>query len=498
MPKLATSPASDLGVRVAGSVVVALLVALAVTGRLQILLALIAIASVGAAAYLLWRVDPAYTFSVAIFLSPLAGNWQELGFPSGVDPDRILLSFAILQVVFRAPPVRTRPRFKIVPAHVLLALAVVYVAASAYFAGTLTQKDPLFKLIDAFGILPFLTFLAAPIAFRTSHQRRILLFTLVVLGAYLGLTTLFEMTHLNALVWPRYILNPQYGIHYGRGRGVFVDAVANGFALFVCATACGVAVATWSSGWARTLAALIALLCFVGSFLSLERSVWIGAAAATIAMMLSARELRRYLVPVVVVGALAILAALAYIPGLRSAASTRANEVGTIYDRENLTVAALNMIEARPLTGFGWQRFQDDSLLYFRQSQDYPLTATANGVHNFLLSYAVDLGLPGLALWLAGVMAGVGSALLTRGPPDLRPWRIALVGVVVIFAVVSDSVPPSLFPNLSLWLFAAVAFSGRYAGPPVAVRGSPNGRPSASPRRPAAPEPTRLASPSGG
>ncbi len=73
--------------------------------------------------------------------------------------------------------------------------------------------------------------------YSTPGRRRWLLGALVVLGAYLGLTVLFEMAGPHALVWPKYILNPNYGIHGGRGRGPFADAVANGFGLYVCALA---------------------------------------------------------------------------------------------------------------------------------------------------------------------------------------------------------------------------------------------------------------------
>ncbi len=450
------------------------LLTVASTAGLAVVLGLLAVPALAAGAYLLWKVNPAYTFSIAIFLSPIAGNWQELGFPTGLDPDRIMLAFAILQVLFRAPPVRSRPRFKLGPAHVLLGLALLYAACSALFAGTLFVKDPLFKLIDSFGVLPFLTFLTAPLAFRSPRQRAILLFTLVALGAYLGLTVWFEAIHLNALIWPKYILNAHYGPHVGRGRGPFADPVANGFALFVCAAACGVAIATWSRRRARVLAGLIGLICLAGSFLSLERSVWIGAGAACVITMLAVRRLRPYLVPTAVAVAIGLLAAITLIPGLSASFGARFNQVSSIYDRENLTEAALNMIKARPLTGFGWQRFQADSLLYFRQSQNFPLTATTFAVHNFLLSYGVDLGLLGLTLWAFGLSTGVATALMTRGPPDLGPWRVALLGVVVVFAVVASSVPPSLFPNLSLWLLAAVAYSGRYAeseSPAIGERG---------------------------
>ena len=425
-------------------------------------LLVLALPTLAAAGYLLWRVDPAYTLTAAICLSPFAGNWQYLHFPHAVDPDRILLGLGILQVLFRAPAVSGRRRLRFGVAHAFLALALLYVVGSAYLAGTLVQKDPLFKIVDAFGLLPFLTFLVAPIAFRTRRQRSVLLAALVGLGLYLGFTTLFEVAHLNALVFPRYILNRDLGIHYGRGRGPFLDAVANGFALFYCAVACGVAARNWSGHRARGLAGFAALLCLVTAFLSLERSVWIGAAAGTLIVLVTTSWLRRYLAPIVACAAVSLVAAFFLIPGLQQSVSSRASQVSSVWDRENLTTAGLNMIEARPLTGFGWDRFQADSTLYFRRNQNYPLTAVGFGIHNFLLSYAVELGLPGFALWVFGLLLGVGGAYLTRGPPDLDSWRAGLIAIVVAFLVIAFSVPPSLFPNLAIWLWAGVVWSGRY------------------------------------
>jgi putative inorganic carbon (hco3(-)) transporter len=442
------------------------LLAVAHERGLKMVLALMLAAAVASVLYLIWPIHPAYTLSAAIMLSPFAGNWAELGLPSRVDPDRLLLVFGILQVLFRAPAVRDRPRLRLTGTHAILALAVAYAVASAFVVGTLFSKGDFFEIVDAFGVLPFLVFLTAPVTFATQHHRRILLVALVTLGAYLGLTTLFEMIHLNALVFPKYILNPNYGIHYGRGRGPFVDAVGNGFACFICAAACGVAVASWTGLRARILAGLIGILCLVGTFLSLERSVWIGAVAAIVITTMTTRQLRRFAVSLATAIVITVVAALALIPGFRATVDTRINDTGSTYNRENLAVAGFNMIKARPLTGFGWGEFENHSLLYFRQSQNYPLTDEYRyGIHNFVLTYAVELGLPGATLWALGLLLGVGSALLTRGPPDLQFWRAALLAAAIIFVVVANAIPPIAFPNLSLWLLAGVAYSGRYARP---------------------------------
>jgi len=419
--------------------------------------------TVASAAVLVWRVHPAYTFSAALVLTPFAGNWPRLGVPGPLSPDRLLVAAGILTVALRAPPVADRPRIRLSAAHWLLALAVAYAVASAFFAGTLFQRDPLLKIVDAFGIMPFLVFLVGPLAFRDAASRRVLLAAFVILGAYLGLTVLFETVKLDALVFPKYIVDPSYGIHVQRGRGPFVDAVANGLALYTCAVACAIAVGSWRGARVRGLAVGIGLLCLVGTFLCLERSVWIGAVLGSLVAMLASGGLRRYVLPLAAVAAVAIGLSLALIPGLSGTVDTRLNDQGTIWDRKNLARAAVNMVEAKPLLGFGWSRFTSDSADYFQQAFDYPLTATTAGVHNTPLTYGVDLGLVGMTLWLAGVTFGIGGALTTRGPPELMRWRIGLLAVAMASLVVLNSVPPTAWLNRSLWLFAAVVYSGRYA-----------------------------------
>jgi O-antigen ligase len=103
------------------------------------------------------------------------------------------------------------------------------------------------------------------------------------------------------------------------------------------------------------------------------------------------------------------------------------------------------------------------------------LTATDAGVHNTPLTYAVDLGLVGLTLWLVGVVCGLSAALATRGPPDLARWRVGLVAIAIAYLVVLNAVPPTAWLNRSIWLFAGVVFSGRYAasaGPGPIAHGS--------------------------
>jgi O-antigen ligase len=182
---------------------------------------------------------------------------------------------------------------------------------------------------------------------------------------------------------------------------------------------------------------------------------------ATIVMLVAFARLRPFALPVIVGGVTAVLLALLLVPGLSSKVQSRASDQGPVWDRENLNVAALNMIAARPLLGFGWSEFQQSSGPYFRQSQNYPLTATTVDVHNYFLGYAVELGLIGLIIWLTGFLMSVVTTLAIRAPPEFDAWRITFVGIAVCFVVVANSVPPTVFMNEAFWLWAGVIWTAR-------------------------------------
>ena len=424
------------------------------------LFVILSIAGVGL--YVLWRTPPAYTLSLALLLSPFSSNWQQVGLPSGVAPQRLFEFAAIATVLLRAPGVRAGRSLRFRSAHWLLGAACLYLILSAAFAGTLLNETALFNFLDAFGLIPFLVFLVAPVAFRTDADRRVLLVTLVVLGLYLGLTTLFETLHLNSLVFPKYILNPHYGdaSELGRARGPFAAAVQNGFGLYGCACGSALAMALWKDRRARACAGAVALLCFFGTFLTLQRSVWIAMTVATVITLLSVPRLRHLVLPGIVAGVVGVLLALALIPGLSGNVTARANQQEPVWERENLAVAAVNMIKTEPLIGFGWGKFITDSGPYFRESPSHPLVGTTAPCHDVYLSYGAELGLLGLTLWALGMIWGLGGTIL-RGARSMQAWRLALLAMTIFYLIVIAFVPPpSGFPPLILWLFAGVVWGG--------------------------------------
>ncbi|MGO9763496.1 MAG: O-antigen ligase family protein [Solirubrobacteraceae bacterium] len=419
----------------------------------------------------LWELPPAVTMCGAIVLTIFSGAWNRIGL-GGLPFDRLLIVIVLLAFFLRAPGVSHLPRLQVRNVHLLLCLTIMYVLASALAAGTLTGEVGLLAIIDRVGIAPYLLFLVAPAVFAGRHDRDLLLATLVGLGAYLGLTAIFESLGPHSLVFPHYIAQADSELRGERAGGPFQSSVSEGSATFACAVAAVIAYTQWRGRRARYLAAAVVVVSIFACFLTLERGVWVAAVTATVMTALVTRTGRRLLVPGALTCALVVGCALLLSPSLATKTSNRVNREVSVWDRQNQTFAALRMIKAKPLLGFGWNRYTSDSIEYFRQASDYPMVGFTTPeqlepLHDTYLSYLVELGLIGTALWLTSLVWGVGGAIFSRQVPALRPWKLGLMAIALFFLVVGFFDPyQAPFPVLLLWVWAGVA----QGSAPVAVR----------------------------
>jgi O-antigen ligase len=427
--------------------------------------ALVAVAAV-VLVHLVRFADPAWLISLGIVASMFSGHWGDLGLSTTIVPDRVLIVAGVAAVLLRLGPSRDRPPLELGFVHLALAAALTFALISMLAVQTTGNRAAVFGLIDQFGLFPFLVFAIAPTVFRTEQARRILLGTLIATGAYLSLTALFEKLKVTALIWPSYIANPWIGLHYGRSRGPFAEAVANGLALYACAVAAGIAFVMWRRPAHKAFAAALCGLCIVGVELTVTRAVWLGAIVGTAMVIVVARPLRRFIVPAVAGGLCIVVGAFALIPGLATQAHNRQKDQSPVWERRNSNAAALRMIEQRPLVGVGWYRHNESAEPFFRINPSFPLSGERAGMHNVFLTYAVDLGLVGFGLWLLATMLAFGGAMRGRAPPGLRPWRIGLGAAVACYIVSGVAGPLEyVYPTLLAWTWAGVAYGRRSADP---------------------------------
>lgn len=429
----------------------------------------------------LWELPPAVMLCSAIVLAVLSGNWDELGIP-GIPIDRIMLAGVVLALLLRAPGTARLPHLRIRGVHLLMALTVAYVAVSAVLAGTLSSENGFLSLLDEVGAVPYLMFLLAPVVFSGARERNMLLATLVCLGAYVGLTAVFETVGPRGLVFPRYIVGTDALKPFQQAGGPFGAPITEGFACFSCGVAAAIAFHQWR-GRRRYLAAAVIPLSAFGAFLTLERGVWIAAAAGIVAVGLAVPDLRRWLAPAAATCVLLIGGALVISPALAGNTSARTSDQTSIWDRQNQTATALRMIATKPLFGFGWHNYANVSLPYFRQPGGYPMTGFSTSdnplpLHDSYLSFAVELGFVGAMLWLASLLWGVGGAIFRRGSAALRPWKAGLLAIGVFYCVLAAFDPlQQPFTALLLWVWAGLVVPANVTRPPPStpdVRSAPS------------------------
>jgi O-antigen ligase len=137
-----------------------------------------------------------------------------------------------------------------------------------------------------------------------------------------------------------------------------------------------------------------------------------------------------------------------------------------VWDRYNLNRAALNMVEQRPLVGFGWGSFAERGTDFFQQGPDYPLSAgVGTGVHSAIFSHLAELGLIGTFLWGLSTIFVPAAAILRRGPPELDSWRAGLLAYTVFWWVVANFIYPYMFSVLILWVWSGLLWGA--AGTPA-------------------------------
>jgi O-antigen ligase len=241
-------------------------------------------------------------------------------------------------------------------------------------------------------VVPFAMFHIAGLIFTSEARlRHFEIFCLVVL-AYLTFTAIAFLCGAHALIFPRFILNADLGIHAERARGPLLQAVANGVSLNVLGL---VALHSYLRGKMRgpALAMLLAAVP-VAILATLTRAVWLSFAGAllAIAFLFWRPPFRRLFLATAIVAAAAL--ALFSSEQLRSTLDDRLNEEGPIEFRQAVYTGAWEMFLERPLLGWGFHRMPDElprHVTGYHEKILYP--------HNTYLELLAEQGLVGFGLY---------------------------------------------------------------------------------------------------
>ncbi len=265
---------------------------------------------------------------------------------------------------------------------------------------------------------------------------------LACLGIYLALTGMAEVAGQWWAVFPKHIADPALGIHFGRARGPMVHSVTFGLVLAVCLLAAWV----WRSrlGRAGQLALLAAVpLMLAGIYLSYTRSVWMGTALGLMIVLgLTLQGQWRNLVLGGMVAAGLLLAVTRAEKILSFEREYKAQYTRKSVDlRGGFTYVSWQMFLDRPVLGAGFNQFTEAKLPYLAdRSTQLDLEAIRPYAHHStFLSVLTEMGLTGLALFLAVLGLWAAAAWRLAAHPHTPPWArghaVLFLGALGVYVV---------------------------------------------------------------
>jgi len=256
-------------------------------------------------------------------------------------------------------------------------------------------------------LIPLAIFWIARQAALSEQRIHFMYAAIACFGIYLAGTAILEHFKLWSLVFPKYIADPTVGIHFGRARGPMVQSARFGTYLVICLAT------TWIAwGWlgklgtkGRFIALAVLPLYAAAIYFTYTRSVWIGGViSAVIILGLTLRgKVRLFVLGATCAAALVV----GVVKGDKLIAFKReytAQETrASTYMRASFAYVSWKMFQDRPLMGFGFGQFSRENQSYLSDRTTNIRLESIRGYvhHNTFLSILVELGIFGLALFLA-------------------------------------------------------------------------------------------------
>jgi len=366
---------------------------------------------------------------------------------------RILL--VLLALVFGGMLIAGRFGLR-VPARttVLMTALLVYFTLSAVVTGfeTIAVATVHYRLIGGYWFAVAAFFLMLHAVRNVGHLRWLCWFFFAV-GLYLAWIGWCEHFEFWAGVYPRYIADPNRGIHWGRCRGPFLVSAMMGVALIFCFYSNLVLVRHVSppKRW-MIYAASLAILPVL--FWTQTRSVWLGMILCSVLWLLQASRGKPRIVLAFVLAAMAVVGVATNWSNIASPERELGGvtAIEPIYVRWGLAMMTFEMAQDRPLFGVGFGHFRDHAREYARDpsSPAYEFASTAME-HNNFLSVLAETGITGLVLyvWLLLHLLWVSIRLYWDMPADaLSGWGRDFI--LLYWVLFVDHITDAMFRETSV------------------------------------------------
>ena len=333
-----------------------------------------------------------------------------------------------------------------------------------------------YRLFD-FNYNPLIIFVLAKSIPHSQKKLESVSFAFLAVGAYLAINGVFERFGPHALVWPRYILDPEVGIQFGRTRGSFAASEPLGAALVVTflfyalysvravreknpkdANPDFLFLSTILKRYGLYLMTIVTTVCI---YATNQRSAWVGFALCLGLLAIAKTQMRRVARTFLVVGLLVFLTGATSHFSLWEQHTLFSKRQQTVQERRVNNLTTLEMGKANPLFGIGYGNFKTEWPKYFVDIDPEVFDLT-DGNHNTFLGLFAEVGLVGLIPYLLILyhMFPVGLRVYRKGEGFDREFALIflLAGIsYVVGANFSDYRNAQLCNTTLFLLFGTVA-----------------------------------------
>jgi O-Antigen ligase len=381
--------------------------------------------------------------------------------PLPLTVDRVLWAVLIVQYVIwrRLGWADPKPLGK---AEFLLLAFVGLLTLSALGHDWQSHHDLAASRVTFFYVMPLGLYWTARQSRLSERAVLVVLACLTGFGVYLGITALGEVANAPWLVFPRYVMSPKYAEFLGRARGPLLNPIGNGIVLGTCLAAGSL---LWGrvTRWGKLAMLPLLLLMASGVFLTLTRSVWMGAGLGLIVVVgiASPPGWRRLSLALAAVAVVLLVSTewqrLWSFKRDRNLSARQAAE--SVKLRPILATVAWKMFLDRPIWGCGFGHYVDASKEYFSdRSTELPLEKARPFVqHNVFLSLLTETGLVGMGLFVALLGCWVRDARrlwrTPQAPASARHLALVFMALMAGYVVNGTFHDVSIIPMVNMFLF---------------------------------------------
>ena len=323
-----------------------------------------------------------------------------------ISLERILFAFLVIMFVMEVL-MNKHKIFHIAGIERSMFLFGLLVIISMFYTGSFLKEGGRLQMgtfIPAY-VYPFGIFFISQSVYDSAEKREGFIKFLMLMGLYLTSMAIFEHFGIDRFVFPKYILDPTFGIHQERARGPFAMAATNGMALGFVFMGSFYFLLKFKKKilWKICSSALLALTPFA-IFFTYTRGPWMGTFfGLMILVMFSLRHRKRFFITtLIILSIITILGSYLILDeDTAFAASRRIHNEEPVYDRLNLFIASINMFAHHPIFGVGFGKFSEHVADYYRNIDGIPFRDKEVAIHETFTGILTETGLVGLTLILS-------------------------------------------------------------------------------------------------